>query len=64
MVDNGSQLLNEIEQLAKEKGCRLICLDTFSFQAPGFYKKHGYKVFGVLEDHPKGFNQYFLEKRL
>jgi ribosomal protein S18 acetylase RimI-like enzyme len=60
----GSQLLNEIEQFAKDKGCRLICLDTFSFQAPDFYKKHGYKVFGTLEDHPKGFSQYFLEKRL
>lgn len=60
----GSQLLNEIEQIAKEKNCRLIFLDTFSFQAPDFYKKNGYKVFGVIEDHPKGFNQYFLEKRL
>lgn len=60
----GSQLLSEIEQVAREKGCRLIFLDTFSFQAPDFYKKNGYQVFGVIEDHPKGFNQYFLQKRL
>ncbi|WP_407272895.1 GNAT family N-acetyltransferase [Radiobacillus sp. PE A8.2] len=60
----GSSLLNEIEILARNKGCRLIFLDTFSFQAPEFYKKHGFKVVGKLEDHPQGFEQYFLEKRL
>ncbi|WEG14530.1 GNAT family N-acetyltransferase [Pullulanibacillus sp. KACC 23026] len=60
----GSELLNKMEGFAKEKGCRLIYLDTFSFQAPDFYKKNGYEVFGILEDHPKGFNQYFLQKRL
>ncbi|PHA75620.1 GNAT family N-acetyltransferase, partial [Bacillus pseudomycoides] len=60
----GSQLLNEIEEIAKEKNCRLILLDSFSFQAPEFYKKHGYREFGVVEDHPKGYSQHFLEKRL
>lgn len=60
----GRQLLNEIEQVAIEKDCRLMFLDTFSFQAPDFYMKNGDKVFGVIEDHPKGFNQYFLQKRL
>ncbi|MEN1937819.1 GNAT family N-acetyltransferase [Paenibacillus sp. 102] len=60
----GSQLLNKIEEIAREKGCRLILLDSFSFQAPEFYKKHGYREFGVVEDHPKGYSQHFLEKRL
>ncbi|MEH7459180.1 GNAT family N-acetyltransferase [Bacillus sp. JJ1127] len=60
----GSQLLNKIEEFAKEKQCRLILLDSFSFQAPEFYKKHGYREFGVVEDHPKGYSQHFLEKRL
>ncbi|MGB6779225.1 MAG: GNAT family N-acetyltransferase [Planococcus citreus] len=60
----GSALLEQMEQAAKEKGCRLITLDTFSFQAPDFYKRNGYEVFGMLEDHPKGFSQYFLQKRL
>ncbi|PEA81147.1 GNAT family N-acetyltransferase [Bacillus pseudomycoides] len=60
----GSQLLNEIEEIAKEKNCRLILLDSFSFQAPEFYKKHGYREFGVVEDHPKGYSQHFLEKCL
>ncbi|WP_186577003.1 GNAT family N-acetyltransferase [Aquibacillus kalidii] len=59
----GSKLLKEMEAFAREKRCRFIYLDTFSFQAPEFYKKNGYQVFGVLEDHPKGFHQYFLQKR-
>ncbi len=60
----GTQLLQKIEEFAKEKGCYVILLDTFSFQAPHFYKKLGYKEFGVLEDFPKGHRQHFMEKRL
>ena len=60
----GSQLLHKIEEIAQEKGCRLILLDSFSFQATEFYKKHGYREYGVVEDHPKGHNQHFFEKRL
>lgn len=60
----GSNLMNLIEEFAIEKECRLIKLDTFSFQAPNFYKKHGYKVIGVSKGHPKGHNHYYLEKRL
>lgn len=60
----GRALLERMEKLAYEKGCRFIYLDTFSFQAPEFYKQNGYEAFGVIEDHPKGFNQYFLHKRL
>ena len=60
----GRVLLAKMEHLALEKGCRFIYLDTFSFQAPEFYKQNGYEVFGTIEDHPKGFNQYFLHKRL
>ncbi|MFK4476165.1 ribosomal protein S18 acetylase RimI-like enzyme [Bacillus sp. RC206] len=56
--------MNLIEEFAIKKECRLIKLDTFSFQAPNFYKKHGYKVIGVSEDYPKGHNHYYLEKRL
>ena len=33
------------------------------FEDPEFYKQNGYEVFGTIEDHPKGFNQYFLHKR-
>jgi len=45
----GSQLLREVERAAKEQGCYLAHVDTFDFQGKGFYEKHGYEVFGVLE---------------
>ncbi|WP_226037741.1 GNAT family N-acetyltransferase [Aquibacillus saliphilus] len=60
----GSTLMNEIKELAIVKGCRFIILDTFSFQAPGFYRKLGYEVIGIVEDHPKGHNQYYMKKDL
>ncbi|WHY75304.1 GNAT family N-acetyltransferase [Neobacillus sp. WH10] len=60
----GKELLNHIEKTARENNCRLILLDSFSFQAPDFYQKFGYKVLGIVEDHPKGFKQYYLEKKL
>ncbi|MEC0281065.1 GNAT family N-acetyltransferase [Terribacillus saccharophilus] len=60
----GAKLLAEAENFAKQKGARLIKLDSFSFQAPRFYEKHGYTVYGKLEDHPVGHTQYFFVKRL
>ena len=58
----GSRLLKEIESIAIEKGCYLIHLDTFDFQAKDFYIKHGYEVFGVLDECPEGHKRYFLKK--
>ncbi|TCP54428.1 putative N-acetyltransferase YhbS [Tumebacillus sp. BK434] len=60
----GSRLLQEMERLAREKGARLIELDTISFQAPEFYKKHGYEVFGKIENFPDGHTHYHYMKWL
>ncbi|WP_335871732.1 GNAT family N-acetyltransferase [Bacillus sp. 2205SS5-2] len=60
----GQSLMLELENFAIKRKCRLMLVDTFSFQAPKFYKDLGFKVIGVVEDHPKGHEQYFLEKRL
>ena len=60
----GSMLLGEVEHEAMEKGCHLVHLDTFDFQAKGFYEKNGYSVFGILEDCPKGHIRYYLKKSL
>lgn len=60
----GSKLLLEVENKAKEKGCYLSHLDTFDFQAKDFYLNHGYSLFGVLEECPKGHNRYYLKKDL
>jgi GNAT superfamily N-acetyltransferase len=60
----GSALLNEVEKIAKEKGCKLIHLDTFDFQAKDFYLKHGYEIFGVLEDCPMEHKRYYMKKNI
>lgn len=60
----GSKLLEKMEQAAEKNACAFIYLDTFSFQAPDFYQKHGYEVFGTLDHFPEGVKQYFLQKRL
>lgn len=60
----GHQLLLKIEEEAQERGAKNIFLDTFSFQAPEFYKKHGYQIFGELKDFPPGHQRYFFTKQL
>lgn len=60
----GQRLLALAEDEARKRGARNSYLDTFSFQAPGFYKKVGYRVFGELPDFPTGHQRYFLTKQL
>ena len=60
----GTRLINEIERISMEQGCCLIHLDTFDFQAKDFYIKHGYEIFGTLEDCPKGHMRFYMKKNL
>jgi len=60
----GAQLLAQAEDEARRRGAKHAFLDTFSFQAPEFYKKYGYRVFGELPDFPRGHVRYFLVKDL
>lgn len=60
----GSKLLSHVENEAKKLGATLAHLDTFDFQAKDFYIKHGYEVFGVLDDCPKGHKRYYMKKVL
>ncbi|MET1078944.1 MAG: GNAT family N-acetyltransferase [Pseudomonas sp.] len=60
----GSRLMTKAEALAREKGCVGIWLDTFDFQAPGFYEKHGFSAFGQLDDFPPTHTRFFYQKRL
>lgn len=62
--DYGSRLLAEAEQEALRRGCHHAYLDTQDFQAPPFYQKHGYTVFGVLENMPIGYTRYSMQKEL
>lgn len=60
----GRGLLTRAEDEARRRGAKNVYLDTFSFQAPGFYERHGYRVFGELRDFPAGHHRYFLTKEL
>lgn len=60
----GRQLMDEAEQQARAHRCTGIWLDTFSFQAPGFYEKLGFSVFGEIPDYPPGHSRIFLHKPL
>ena len=60
----GSRLLQAAEAEALRRGCSHSHLDTFEFQAPGFYQKRGYVVFGELEGLPPGHRRIFLRKDL
>ncbi len=62
--DIGTRLLSLAEEEGRKRGCDRVWLDTFSFQARGFYEKLGYSVFGELEDYPVGHQRYFLWKKL
>jgi GNAT superfamily N-acetyltransferase len=59
----GSQLLARAEVQARARGCVGAWLDTFGFQARGFYEKLGYELAGIIPNHPIGGARYFLMKR-
>lgn len=60
----GQRLLALAEEEARQRGAKHVHLDTFSFQAPGFYERYGYQVFGQLDDFPEGHQRYYLTKQL
>ena len=60
----GHRLLTLVEDEARRRGATHAHLDTFSFQAPGFYQKHGYQVFGELSNFPSGHQRYYMTKSL
>jgi GNAT superfamily N-acetyltransferase len=61
---HGSRLLSAGEAYARERGAHGAHVSSFSFQAPGFYVRHGYEPFAELGDYPAGHAQVFLRKKL
>lgn len=59
----GEKLMKEAETIARERGMIGLWVNTFDFQAPGFYEKLGYSVFGRLEGGKDAAGQIFLRKR-
>jgi GNAT superfamily N-acetyltransferase len=48
----GGELLEAAEAEAHQRGCTQILVSSFTFQAPDFYKRHGYVEFARSEGIP------------
>jgi catechol 2,3-dioxygenase-like lactoylglutathione lyase family enzyme len=60
----GRRILSAIEEVGVQRGCTSAHLDTFSYQARPFYERHGYELFGTLDDYPAGHRRFFMRKSL
>jgi GNAT superfamily N-acetyltransferase len=60
----GRALLESVEQQARERGCSWSKLNTFDFQAPGFYEECGYVEYGREVDYPPGHVNLLLRRDL
>ena len=56
----GAKLVKLFETRAAERGCRTFYLDTFSFQAPAFYRKLGYQPAAEIRGFPDGIVKYVM----
>lgn len=60
----GTKLIKAIEEFAIKENLTGVRMETWNFQARGFYEKNGYKVFAQIENCPPGTIDYFLKKEL
>jgi GNAT superfamily N-acetyltransferase len=60
----GTELMERAEETARTRGCTASRLETFSFQAPDFYRSRGYRVVGEIPGYPPGATEYILIKQL
>ena len=60
----GSRLLEAAENEAVRRGCKYAFVNTFSFQAPAFYEKHGYREVFTLEEYPYTEKRHYYTKEL
>ena len=58
----GSKILETAENESRNRGCKYSFVDTFNFQAPKFYKKHGYKEVFALKKYPYTWEMYYFTK--
>jgi len=60
----GSRIIALAESEAQRRGCTAAFVYTVTFQAPGFYERHGYHRFGEIACPPAGATRIFLSKTL
>lgn len=60
----GSNILNRAEKEARERKCNYSFVNTYQFQAPDFYKKHGYEEVFALKEYPYTGERHYYTKAL
>jgi GNAT superfamily N-acetyltransferase len=60
----GSRIIALAEDEARRRGCTAAFVYTVTFQAPGFYERHGYRRFGEIACPPDGVTRIFFTKSL
>lgn len=60
----GTRLVRRFEERAITRGCRTFYLDTFTFQAPAFYRKLGYETALEVDGFAPGVVRYTMMRRL
>jgi GNAT superfamily N-acetyltransferase len=58
----GKGMIEMAEAEGRKRGCRAAVLYTISFQAPGFYERLGWRVFGEVPCDPPGTSRVFMTK--
>jgi GNAT superfamily N-acetyltransferase len=62
--DIGTRMMALAEEEGRRRGCRAGVLYTISFQAPRFYERLGWRIFGEVPCDPPGTSRVFLTKEL
>lgn len=60
----GGKLLKSVEDAGREAGMKYVLLNTYSFQAPEFYRKQGYTELFCISPCLGEYDQYFFWKEL
>ena len=60
----GSALVTQFHKQAEARGCITFYLDTFSFQAPEFYRKFGYDVRCQLQGYSHDIVKYIMVREV
>jgi len=60
----GALIIRTAETEAKRRKCKKSFVQSLDFQAPGFYRKQGYKKFGTVKNAIKGHALHYFQKDL
>ena len=60
----GSALMARAIEEARSRGCRLMFLSTYDFQAPDFYARLGFECIATIPDKPLGHVEHIMRLKL